>query len=37
VAEVLVNEVKKYEEYKNTQDERCIHYLVGCVMKKTLG
>jgi aspartyl-tRNA(Asn)/glutamyl-tRNA(Gln) amidotransferase subunit B len=37
VAEVLVSEVKKYEEYKNTQDERCIHYLVGCVIKKTLG
>ena len=37
VTEVLISEIKKYEEYKNTKDERCIHYLVGCVIKKTLG
>ena len=37
VAEVIGSEVKKYEEYKATKDERCIHYLVGCIIKKTQG
>lgn len=37
VSEVINQETKKYEEYKNTKDERCVHYLVGCVIKKTQG
>jgi aspartyl-tRNA(Asn)/glutamyl-tRNA(Gln) amidotransferase subunit B len=37
IQEVLKEETKKIEEYKNTKDEKVFHYLTGCVIKKTKG
>lgn len=37
IKEVLQEEVKKITDYKNTQDEKIIHYLTGCIIKKTKG
>jgi aspartyl-tRNA(Asn)/glutamyl-tRNA(Gln) amidotransferase subunit B len=37
IKEVLEEQKLKYEEYKKTQDERCLHFLVGCIIKKSAG
>lgn len=37
ISEVLNTETKKYEEYKTNKDDKVLHYLVGCVIKKTQG
>jgi aspartyl-tRNA(Asn)/glutamyl-tRNA(Gln) amidotransferase subunit B len=37
ILEVLNEETKKINEYKNTKDEKAFHYLTGCVIKKTKG
>lgn len=37
IQEVLVEQSKKYEEYKQTKDDKCLNFLVGCILKKTAG